>query len=219
MACWRRTPSCGLWGCHKGRPLRRKSPRRAPRPQPPPSAKSRPSAASGRTASAGRGCSSVSWLRHDVSTSGPAPKLRFRHRHAARPGLRRRRAHKVIAAIHERPVVEKMLTHLGLDPQPPPKGRARETRHDQSRPNRAGLRGPLSAGCAAPPPRRPAACSSAVRHVGSTRQDSGSILGARPKPSFASGHGSAEPGQRECADTKHRQFMPPQPDPRAALAR
>jgi hypothetical protein len=26
----------------------------------------------------------------------------------------------------ERPVVEKILTHLGLGPQPPPKGRARE---------------------------------------------------------------------------------------------
>jgi len=32
---------------------------------------------------------------------------------------------KIIAAIHERPVIEKMLTHLGLVPQPPPKGRAR----------------------------------------------------------------------------------------------
>jgi hypothetical protein len=32
---------------------------------------------------------------------------------------------KIIAAILERPVVEKILTHLGLDPQPPPKGRAR----------------------------------------------------------------------------------------------
>ena len=33
---------------------------------------------------------------------------------------------KIIAAILERPVIEKILTHLGLDPQPPPKGRARE---------------------------------------------------------------------------------------------
>jgi hypothetical protein len=31
---------------------------------------------------------------------------------------------KIIAAILERPVVEKILTHLGLDPQPPPRGRA-----------------------------------------------------------------------------------------------
>jgi hypothetical protein len=33
---------------------------------------------------------------------------------------------KIIAAIQERPVIEKILAHLGLDPQPPPKGRARE---------------------------------------------------------------------------------------------
>ena len=37
---------------------------------------------------------------------------------------------KIIAANLERPVVEKILTHLGLDPQPPPKGRAREAGHD-----------------------------------------------------------------------------------------
>ena len=33
---------------------------------------------------------------------------------------------KIIAAILERPVIEKILTHLGLDPQPPPRGRAHE---------------------------------------------------------------------------------------------
>ena len=33
---------------------------------------------------------------------------------------------KIIAAILERPVIQKILDHLGLDPQPPPKGRARE---------------------------------------------------------------------------------------------
>jgi hypothetical protein len=33
---------------------------------------------------------------------------------------------KIIAAILERLVIEKILAHLGLDPQPPPKGRARE---------------------------------------------------------------------------------------------
>jgi hypothetical protein len=32
---------------------------------------------------------------------------------------------KIIAAILERLVVAKILTHLGLDPQSPPKGRAR----------------------------------------------------------------------------------------------
>jgi hypothetical protein len=35
---------------------------------------------------------------------------------------------KIIAAILERPVIEKILTHLGLDPQPPPRRRAREIR-------------------------------------------------------------------------------------------
>lgn len=37
---------------------------------------------------------------------------------------------KIIAAFPERPIVEKVLTHLGLDAQPPPKGRAREVGHD-----------------------------------------------------------------------------------------
>ena len=37
---------------------------------------------------------------------------------------------KIIAAILERPVIEKIQTHLGLDPQPPPRGRAREARQD-----------------------------------------------------------------------------------------
>jgi hypothetical protein len=37
---------------------------------------------------------------------------------------------KIIAAILERPVIEKILTHLGLDPQPPPRERARKTAHD-----------------------------------------------------------------------------------------
>lgn len=38
--------------------------------------------------------------------------------------------HKIIAAILERPVIEKILTHLGLDPQPPPKDRALEARQN-----------------------------------------------------------------------------------------
>jgi len=33
---------------------------------------------------------------------------------------------KITAAILERPVIEKILGHLGLAPQPPPKGQARE---------------------------------------------------------------------------------------------
>ena len=37
---------------------------------------------------------------------------------------------RIIAAVLERPVIEKILTHLGLDPQPPPRGRARRAAHD-----------------------------------------------------------------------------------------
>ncbi len=37
---------------------------------------------------------------------------------------------KIIAAILERPAIEKILTHLGIDPQPPPRGRAREAGQD-----------------------------------------------------------------------------------------
>lgn len=37
---------------------------------------------------------------------------------------------KIIAAILERPVIEKILTHLGLDLQPPPRGRARDAGQD-----------------------------------------------------------------------------------------
>ena len=33
---------------------------------------------------------------------------------------------RIIAAILERSVVEKILAHLGLEPQPPPKAAARE---------------------------------------------------------------------------------------------
>jgi len=36
----------------------------------------------------------------------------------------------IISTILERQVIEKILTHLALDPQPPPKGRAREAGHD-----------------------------------------------------------------------------------------
>ena len=37
---------------------------------------------------------------------------------------------KIIAAILERPVIERILTHLGLDPQPPPRRRVREAGQD-----------------------------------------------------------------------------------------
>ena len=37
---------------------------------------------------------------------------------------------KIIAAILERPEIEKILTPSGLDPQLPPRGRAREAGQD-----------------------------------------------------------------------------------------
>ncbi|MEO7243963.1 MAG: hypothetical protein ABIX12_02280 [Rubrivivax sp.] len=35
-------------------------------------------------------------------------------------------AMKIIAALLEQPVIQKILNHLGLEPQPPSQGRARE---------------------------------------------------------------------------------------------
>ena len=37
---------------------------------------------------------------------------------------------KIIAAVLERPVIAKILTHLGLDPLPPPRGPTREAGQD-----------------------------------------------------------------------------------------
>ena len=37
---------------------------------------------------------------------------------------------KIIAAILGRAAIEKILTHLGLDPQPPPRSKAREAGHE-----------------------------------------------------------------------------------------
>lgn len=39
---------------------------------------------------------------------------------------------KIIAAILERAVIGKILTHLGLDPQPPPRGKAGEACHEDA---------------------------------------------------------------------------------------
>jgi hypothetical protein len=58
---------------------------------------------------------------------------------------------KIIAAILERPVIEKILTYLGLDP-PPPRGWAREAGQDQRRMSRAaGRQKHLAPGCNAKP--------------------------------------------------------------------
>jgi hypothetical protein len=39
---------------------------------------------------------------------------------------------KIIAGIRERPVIEKILTHLGLDPQPPSRAPARKPGRHQT---------------------------------------------------------------------------------------
>jgi hypothetical protein len=53
---------------------------------------------------------------------------RLRHRPAALPELRRRGL-KIIAAILQWAAIGKILTHLRLDPRPPPRGRASEAGH------------------------------------------------------------------------------------------
>ena len=39
---------------------------------------------------------------------------------------------KILAPILERAAIEKILTHLGIDPQPPPRGQARMAQSDQA---------------------------------------------------------------------------------------
>ena len=104
---WLRTRSFARWWCRRGRPRMRK---RQALPHPASSAKPRPPKL-GPNASAGHGCSSgcsidIGMQRCPNCGAGEL---------------------KIIAAILERPVIEKILAHLGLDPPPPPpKGRARE---------------------------------------------------------------------------------------------
>lgn len=58
---------------------------------------------------------------------------------------------KIIAAILERPVIEKILSHLELDPQLPPKGRAREGGARLKPPEPRRRRRHTNTGCAAKP--------------------------------------------------------------------
>ena len=61
---------------------------------------------------------------------------------------------KTIAAILDQPVIEKILTHLGLDQQPPPRGaRARRGRISPPEPRRPGRQktSPQAPGCSARP--------------------------------------------------------------------
>jgi hypothetical protein len=66
----------------------------------------------------------------------------------------------IIAAIFEWPVIEDVLTRVGLDQQPPPRGRAREAGQDQSHLTRAAVTN------TSPPAATPNRCrSSAARRV------------------------------------------------------
>jgi hypothetical protein len=61
----------------------------------------------------------------------PAPMAEVRELSAGGvPARLYRPAAGTLPAILERPVIEKILTHLGLDPQPPPRGRAHEAGQD-----------------------------------------------------------------------------------------
>jgi hypothetical protein len=75
---------------------------------------------------------------------------------------------RIIAAILERPVIEKILSHLGLDPQPPPKGRVREAGlHFAARAVRAvGYLSPQAAGTLPPPVALRAVSASHCQHQG-----------------------------------------------------
>ena len=61
----------------------------------------------------------ASWRASDLRVTAPSDE-RVQLNTAGQVEL------KLIAAILERPVIEKILSHLGLAPQPPPKGRVRE---------------------------------------------------------------------------------------------
>jgi hypothetical protein len=39
---------------------------------------------------------------------------------------------KIVAAIPERATAQKSLAHLGLEPQPPPRSKAREAGHEHA---------------------------------------------------------------------------------------
>jgi hypothetical protein len=69
---------------------------------------------------------------------------------------------KIIAAILERPVIEKIPTHLGLDPQPPPRERANEPGHAKSHLSHAGGHKRLIPGCNGKP--QPGRRCSPCRH-------------------------------------------------------
>ena len=92
---------------------------------------------------------------------------------------------KIIAAILERAVIGKILTHLGLDLQPPPRGLARETGHRFWRIGDMRARSGPSA-----------AASSRVGAGGASRSPSTSHRTRRPARERRGRNGHAERGER-----------------------
>jgi hypothetical protein len=99
---------------------------------------------------------------------------------------------KIIAAILERPVIEKILTHLGLDPQPPPRGRAREAGQDRSH---------LSRTCGHNPPPKAATPNRSrggvARRLSAARSKSGSTPRTRSPASVKSDEGPTKAAMRD----------------------
>ena len=96
---------------------------------------------------------------------------------------------RIIAAILEPPVIEKILAHLGLDPQLPPKGRVREagctSLLELSDTYRHGLRQPCSRGGAARCVGKPWPTSGSTLRPGSnpaSRERSKTCQLASPEP-------------------------------------
>lgn len=61
-------------------------------------------------------------IKNRLRAAAPNPQ----DRRSARPAAHRSPRAGIARGGLERPVIEKVLTHLGLDLQPPPRGRARE---------------------------------------------------------------------------------------------
>ena len=98
-------------------------------------------------------------------------------------------------------MIERILSHLRMDPQPPPEGCAHEAGRD-------------FAACAVPavgstspraaPPNR--SRDDVARPTGSAPSDSGSSLTSRPNAPLVNGQGPAEPGSRDGADARSNLF-------------
>lgn len=104
---------------------------------------------------------------------------------------------RIVAAILKRPLIEKILTHLGLDPQPPHQG--------------PGARGEATVACLSCAGRRqhnvPGSNADRsrgghARHGGACPQDAGSTPRSRQRPALLRRHRPAELDPSEVTGTK-----------------